>query len=199
MSRAVFVAVMALALFGAAVSAADASMEVIESDSTGKPVTLRATATHYVFPRDGNTCDIKDHMCLSVSDGFDALWVKALGIKDKCDNKSCRGSCDFCCAQPGPGCDYGKLCSANGGGYLCVRCVDTRSKVCRHHNWRRVKIADACPRYHPCNTCKGKQNPCAQGRAHVDLCDATYNNIAYRQPDWKGLNVEVSTKLSLCP
>jgi len=166
-------------------------------------VTLRGTATHYDWAGGGgNTCEISDPMCAAPSDGWDALWSGALKMKSKCTNESCFGTCKSCCKKPGPGCHYheeGGLCTANGG-YLCVRCVDKRKGVCKNSKWIKVRISDACPRYHPCNTCKGKENPCAQGLRNIDLCDGAYAAIANikKQPDWKGAIVDVSTNLSNC-
>ncbi len=180
-------------VFGVTIAAA--AMQTARVDAEG--VTIAARATHYDWPSGGNSCNKHDKMCISPSDGFDELWSKVLKIKSKCQNKACRGSCDFCCGQPGPSCPYDQLCSANGG-HLCVRCTDKTAGACKHHNWVRVSITEACPRNHPCNTCKGNKNPCAQGRRTVDLCDAAFNNIAHKQPSWTGLAIEVSTALSHC-
>ena len=48
-----------------------------------------------------------------------------------------------------------------------------------------MKVTNACPMYNPCNTCKddghcGYSNKCTKGSSHIDLCDQTFDAIAYR-------------------
>ncbi len=78
--------------------------------------------------------------------------------------------------QPLPTCPYSSLCKTAAGApkYFCVRCADTNG-ACVHTDLVRVYVADACPTTHPCNTCdhggeQGNLNPCANGVAHIDLC-----------------------------
>lgn len=158
---------------------------------------IPAHATHYSWPSGGNSCGSSTGNCIAISDGFTALWSWALRVPSKCESVPIyRGSCSSCGYHHAPSCPYGELCHANGG-HLCVKCTDS-SSVCKHNNWLRVQIADACPSDHPCNTCKGSENPCAQGRPHVDLCDGAFYNIAHYQTGWQGINVQVSTDLSYC-
>jgi len=197
----VAVCVMAVGSVSAVPIESSESVLQAETSGTGNGVLLHAFATHYDWPSGGNTCNKKDPMCVAVSDGFDALWTQALHIPTKCSDTSCTGDCATkCCfsgGPKGPGCPYDKLCSANHGS-LCVRCTATAAGVCKHKRWIKVSITEACPRYHPCNTCKGSQNPCAEGRATVDLCNAAFNNIASSQPSWQGLPIDISTDLTLC-
>lgn len=138
----------------------------------------------------GNSCH-SGGTCIAPSDGFSALWSGMLGIGSQCDAIApYHGSCNSCGRIHAPSCPYSELCSANGG-HLFVRCVDSGG-VCKHHNWLRVDIADACPRDHPCNTCKGAENPCQEGMAHVDLCDGAFYQIMNVQPSWQGARVQVS-------
>eukprot|EP01102_Stenamoeba_stenopodia_P003748 TRINITY_DN13903_c0_g1_i1.p1 TRINITY_DN13903_c0_g1~~TRINITY_DN13903_c0_g1_i1.p1 ORF type:complete len:212 (+),score=28.47 TRINITY_DN13903_c0_g1_i1:37-636(+) len=166
-------------------------------DSLVNGVVLNGTATYYTWPSGGNSCNVNSGMCVAPSDGWDALWTEALGISSKCDYvPPCDYSCDVCCQKPGPGCPYDQLCSANGGSF-CVRCIDD-SSVCKSYDFVRVQIADACPSDHPCNTCKGDENPCAEGLPHIDLCEEAFFTIALQQITWEGIAIEVSTDLSQC-
>ena len=79
-----------------------------------------------------------------------------------------------------------------------ITCDDDGSGYCRSKNSCVVmKVTNACPMYNPCNTCKqsgicGYPNKCAYGSSHIDLCDQTFDAIAYqnRQPG-NGIKIKI--------
>ena len=79
------------------------------------------------------------------------------------------------------------------GKHLKIKCKDNGSGYCRGDGACVVmKVTNACPQYNPCNTCKGNKNQCRTGHNHIDLCDATFNHIAYsnKQPN-NGITITV--------
>lgn len=109
------------------------------------------------------------------------------------------GACGGCGDRTPPGCPYKQLCQAgqiNNGGQMCIQCTGSN---CKTNKWIEVKIADACPHDHPCNTCKGSENPCVASQGnHLDLCDPTYHYLATKQGSWEGFSIKASFDLSLC-
>eukprot|EP01120_Amphizonella_sp_Union-15-10_P016399 TRINITY_DN863_c0_g1_i1.p1 TRINITY_DN863_c0_g1~~TRINITY_DN863_c0_g1_i1.p1 ORF type:complete len:213 (-),score=32.36 TRINITY_DN863_c0_g1_i1:60-611(-) len=166
-------------------------LTLASTNITEPRVVLTGTATYFSWPSGGNSCGTTDSYCVAISDGWDALWTDVLRIPTKCGYiPNCNEGCSTCCQRAGPSCPYSSLCHANGG-YICVRCID--GDICKTGNWIKVAIADACPQHHPCNTCKGSENPCAEGLPHIDLCSNAFFAIAKYQPSWEGLSVEVTT------
>ena len=79
------------------------------------------------------------------------------------------------------------------GNRYKITCIDDDSGYCRSNGACVVMtVTNACPQYNPCNSCKGEENPCRPGRNHVDLCDKTFDAIAYRDKQPKeGIRIHV--------
>ena len=79
------------------------------------------------------------------------------------------------------------------GNRYKITCEDDGRGYCRSQGACVVMtVTNACPQHNPCNTCKGSSNPCQAGKNHVDLCDKTFDAIAYRdkQPG-EGIKITV--------
>ena len=60
-----------------------------------------------------------------------------------------------------------------------------------------IVVTNVCPMNNPCNWCKesgtcGYGNKCSAGSNHIDLCDKSYDAIAYRDKQPKdGIAIEI--------
>ncbi|KAL9643124.1 hypothetical protein ABK040_003923 [Willaertia magna] len=99
--------------------------------------------------------------------------------KGTCQN-CLRGYCDS------PGCTPPQCGKAGCGRKIKIWCID--SQGCKTNQPIVMTVNSFCPSKHPCNTCKGSENPCAR-KDHIDLCQATFDAIANYQPSAKGLKI----------
>jgi len=174
-------------------------------------------ATRYSWPGDGDSC--RKHGYVSWSVNYDGGYCGAvseglfrdLGVSGGCGSSTCSpngNGCNNCCDESKispPQCPYQSLCTPESGQqarYICVRCNE--GSVCKHRDWVRIGISEACPSAHPCNSCKGYNNPCANGKKTIDLCETSFWEIYSGQVsdsvNGGGNKIEVNTNWrSVCP
>ena len=143
--------------------------------------TWTATGTHYSPSQAGSPiCSNRDTYCGAPSDGS-AFWFGGLchcsGNDPTCKNGycyDCNGANE--CKSDCPSCPT-SIC----GHRFRITCLDPHGKgYCRSQGAAiNMTVTNACPQYNPCNTCKSN-NPCRANYNHIDLCDATFDAIAYR-------------------
>ncbi|KAL9651992.1 hypothetical protein ABK040_000334 [Willaertia magna] len=139
-------------------------------------------ATHYDAHAAGTpVCRTSPKYCGAPSDKIKGLGkVGPCGTgKGKCQN-CLKGYCDK------PGCFPPSCGKAGCGRKIKIWCVD--SQGCKTNQPIIMTVNSFCPSRHPCNTCKGKDNPCARSD-HIDLCDPTFYAIANFQPSAKGIKI----------
>ena len=147
--------------------------------------TWTATATHYSPAQGGHAiCGSESGYCGAPSDGSQ-FWSGDICTCSGSDRSCSAGYCQDCnganlCQKECPHCPTG-MC----GRRFKITCLDPYGRgYCRYGGANVVMtVTNACPQYNPCNTCKNP-NPCRGGYNHIDLCDVTFNQIAYpsRQP-----------------
>ena len=131
-------------------------------------------------------CGFKTKYCGAPSDQFEGLGERV----GPCSGGSASSTCQNCQR----GYCYGPKCVAphckHGGcnKKLKIWCVDTAPGACKTTKPIIMTINNICPKRHPCNTCKGGENPCAR-KDHLDLCESTFFAIANHQPRAKGLKI----------
>ena len=148
--------------------------------------TWTATGTHYSSSQAGTRiCPNYSTYCGAPSDGSD-FWdgdiCKCGGSDPTCSGGycyDCNGANE--CKSECPSCPQ-TMCGRN----FKITCLDPYGRgYCKSLSAQvTMTVTNACPQYNPCNTCKGGSNPCRGNYNHIDLCDETFNAIAYasRQP-----------------
>lgn len=144
-----------------------------------------ATATHYSPAQGGRAiCGSEGGYCGAPSDGSQ-FWQGDICTCSGSDRSCSAGYCQDCnganlCRKECPHCP-----TAMCGKRFKITCLDPSGRgYCRYDGASVVMtVTNACPQHNPCNTCK-HPNPCRGGYNHIDLCDATFDRIAYpsRQP-----------------
>ena len=143
-----------------------------------------ATATHYTPAQGGHAiCGSEVGNCGAPSDGSQ-FWSGSICTCNG-DITCSGGYCYDCnganeCQKECPSCPT-DMC----GRRFRITCIDPQNHgYCKYENAAvNMTVTNACPQYNPCNSCKSP-NPCRNGYNHIDLCDVTFQQIAYssRQP-----------------
>ena len=146
-----------------------------------------ATATHYSVEQGGMPiCRVPETGYCGAPTDAAPFWEGDMcncGPDDpQCTKSYCRGCCsESACVGNCPSCPM-TMC----GKRFKVRCNDDGRGYCRSQGACVVMtVTNACPSLNACNTCKengqcGYPNKCKAGVSHVDLCDKTFDAIAYQ-------------------
>lgn len=144
-----------------------------------------ATATHYSPAQGGHAiCGSEPGNCGAPSDGSQ-FWSGGICTCGGSDPTCTGGYCYDCnganeCQRGCPSCPT-DICSRQ----FRITCIDPNNRgYCKYQNATvTMTVTNACPQYNPCNACKSP-NPCRADYNHIDLCDVTFQQIAYtsKQP-----------------
>ena len=133
------------------------------------------------------TIHTETKFCGAPSDQFDGLGVKVGPCWGASASKTCQNCQRGYCF--GPSCKAPSCRKGGCGKKLKIWCDDPEPGACKEPKKPVVMtVNNVCPKSHPCNTCKGKDNPCAR-KNHIDLCQNTFFEIAHFQPRTEGLKI----------
>ncbi|KAF0983869.1 hypothetical protein FDP41_007784 [Naegleria fowleri] len=156
----------------------------VKSSSSGRNI---ANATWYDETAAGTpVCGFKTKYCGAPSDAFKGLGVRVGPCWGGTSSSTCQNCAKGYCF--GPSC-VPPQCKKGGCGIkIKLWCVDPSEGACKTSEPIIMTVNNMCPKSHPCNTCKGKQNPCARSN-HLDLCASTFFALANHQPRTEGLKI----------
>ncbi|KAG2393525.1 hypothetical protein C9374_007056 [Naegleria lovaniensis] len=154
------------------------------SDASGRKI---AYATWYDEKAAGTpVCGFKTNYCGAPSDAFKGLGERVGPCWGASASKTCQNCAKGYCY--GPSCQAPQCKKGGCGIKIKLWCADTAPGACKTSEPIIMTVNNVCPKSHPCNTCKGKHNPCARSN-HLDLCQNTFFALANHQPRRKGLRI----------